>query len=180
MNRVVVDCLTVWATRRRSWTALACALTLALAACGGNDSPSPTPTATTSPDLTATNAAESPPTPQPTPTIGQIVWATAVDPQTKEPVEIVDGFAVDDVTIYAVLPVRNLPPNSSLTATWTYDGTALDNLSSTAVIPPGPTIGWVEFHLTRSEEPWPDGTYAVSVRLDGNVVQTAEVTVGSR
>jgi hypothetical protein len=180
VNLVVVDCRTDRATRRRRSIALVVALTLALAGCGGNDSPSPTPTATRSSDLTATAAAASTPTPQPPPEVGEIVWTISVNPQTKAPEEVVDGFAVDDLTLYAVLPVRNLPTNASLTAEWTYNDTSLDNLTSTAVVPSGPNAGWVEFHLTRSKEPWPDGTYAISVTLDGKVVQSAEVTVNGR
>ena len=40
--------------------------------------------------------------------------------------------------------------------------------------------GWVEFHLTRSEESWPNGTYAISVRVAGTVVQSGEVEVEDR
>jgi hypothetical protein len=149
----------------------------ALAGCGGNDSPPATPTATSSPDLTATAVAAAPPTPRPTPQIGQIVWATAVDPRTKAPVDVVDGFAVDDETLYATLKVRNLPPNATFTAEWSYNETSLDSLTTTVATPSEADSGWVEFHLTRSAEPWPKGTYAVSVSLDGKVVQTAEVTV---
>src|SRR5262249_28179882 len=124
-----------------------------------------------------TAAAAISPTPRPAPEVGKIVWATAVDPRTKAPAEVVDGFAVDDETLYATLQVRNLPPNAALTAKWTYNKTSLDALTTTAVVPSGPNSGWVEFHLTRSDEPWPDGTYAISVSLDGKIVQTAEVKV---
>jgi hypothetical protein len=177
VDHLVVDCGTGRAIRRVRWIAQAFLATALLAGCGGNDSHPATPTATSAPNLTATFAASVTTTPQPPPEVAKIVWATAIDYRTKAPVEVVDGFTVDDTTLYAALQVRNLRPNATLTAHWTYNKTSLDGLATTAVVPSGPNSGWVEFHLTRSEEPWPDGTYAISVSLDGKVVQTAKVSV---
>lgn len=162
--------------RRHVWLVLATVLTLAIAACGGSSSPSTTPSANPPPPA-ATSATASTPTPRPAPEVGRIVWATSIDPTTEEPREVVDGFAADDLTIYAVLPVRNLPPTAVLTANWTYNGTSLERLATTAVAPSGPNAGWVEFHLTRSGEPWPSGTYSITISFDGKVVQSAETTV---
>jgi hypothetical protein len=161
--------------RRIGRFAPAIALAISISSCGG-DSP-PTPTATIAIDLTATVAAAVTPTPVPTPEIGEIVWASSIDPETRAPRNSVDRESVDDRTLYAVLPVRNLPAGVALTAAWSYNDTPLDELTTTTVVPAGPIAGWVEFHLTRSEEPWPDGTYAISVRFDGKVVQTAKVIV---
>jgi hypothetical protein len=109
--------------------------------------------------------------------IGAVVWTAAVDAQTKAPTGAVDSFPADAPTLYAALPVRNLPPNTILTAEWTYNSTSLDRLTTTAVSPYGIAAGWVDFHLTRSDEPWPDGSYAISISVDGQVIQTADIAV---
>jgi hypothetical protein len=115
---------------------------------------------------------------QGTPKIGGVVWATAVDPATRAPTTAVDAFSVDDVALFAVLPVRNLAPGTELVPQWRYNNTPLDGVSSPLVTAVGIADGWVEFHLTRAPDvPWPDGTYAIAVQLGGETVASAEVDV---
>jgi hypothetical protein len=167
--------------------ALVIGLAAVIAGCGGDDASNGSQGTVSSADASATTAAavlssgpSATPTIVPTPSFGDVVWATEVDPQTKAPVGAVDAFASDAPTLYAVVPVRNLPENTTLIADWTYNETSLDGLTSTATTASTIEEGWVEFHLTRSAENWPDGTYAITVRVDGQVVQTAEVAVERR
>jgi hypothetical protein len=113
-----------------------------------------------------------------TPVIGAVVWATAINPTTKAPVTTVDAFSVDDVTLFAVLPVRNLVPGTELVGNWTYNDTSLDGVSSRLVVGAGIADGWVEFHLARAPDaPWPDGTYAIAVQIGGETLQSAAIEV---
>jgi len=181
VNDLVAGRDTVRSVRRGTRSVVALGLVLALVACGGNDGP---PQATPTPDATATAAALAislGPSVLATATLapkyGEVVWTTAVNPQSKEPLEPVDAFATEATTIYATLTVRNLPTNTVLTADWTYNDTSLDGLTTSAVVAADGDADWVEFHLTRSAEPWPDGTYAIAISVGGSVVQRAEVEV---
>ncbi len=158
----------------RAWLALALGLVSVLVGCGGDDAPT---NVTVTAETTTTPSGPAPTQPPASLEIGAVVWTTEVDPQTKAPTQAVDAFPDDAPTIFAALPVRDLPPGTMLTADWTYNSTSLDGLTTTAVAPSGAASGWVEFHLTRSAEPWPDGTYAISVSAGGEVVQTAEVAI---
>lgn len=110
--------------------------------------------------------------------LGPIIWATAIDPQTKAPTERVEAFPTTAKTLYATLPIAILEPGTVLTAAWTYNATSLDALTSTVVAQGRYADSWVEFHLVRaSDQPWPAGTYAVTVLANGVAVQTAEVKV---
>jgi hypothetical protein len=167
--------------------ALVIGLVAVIAGCGGDDAGDGSQATVSSADASATIAAavlstgpSATPTIVPTPSFGDVVWATEVDPQTKAPVGAVEAFASDASALYAVVPVRNLPENTTLTAEWTYNETSLDGLTSTATTVSTIEDGWVEFHLIRAAETWPDGTYAITVRVDGQAVQTAEVAVERR
>jgi hypothetical protein len=169
--------------RRCGSIAFVVCLLLVLAGCGGDDDNDPTRTPDGSATAAALAIAAGPsPTPAqlPSPSYGDIVWTTAVDAQTKEPSSPVERFFSDVRTIYAALPVRNVPPNTVLTADWAYNATSLDGLTTSAGFASGADDDWVEFHLTRSDENWPDGTYAISVSVDGEVVASAEVEVEDR
>jgi hypothetical protein len=175
---------TVRSVRRRARSVVALGLVVALVACGGNDGP---PRATPTPDASATAAALAissgssvPATATMAPEYGEVVWTTAVDPRSKEPLERVEAFVTDAPTIYAALTVRNVPPSTVLTADWTYNDTSLDGLTTRAVVAAGSRDDWVEFHLTRSADPWPDGTYEIDISVDGSVIQRAKVEVEKR
>lgn len=169
--------------RSRSTALLVCLL-LVLTSCGGGDEdedPTPTPDGTATAAALALAAGPSPtPTSIPAPSYGDVVWTTAVDAQTKEPTSPVEAFTTDVQTIYAAIPVQNVPPNTVLTADWTYNATSLDGLTTSAELASATEDTWVEFHLTRSDDLWPDGTYAISVSVDGEVVANAEVEVDDR
>lgn len=147
-------------------------LGVAVASCGGGDSPQ-APV-----DPTATATVTVPATPAAPPAIESLVWAAAVDPVTNAPAPSVDRLTADVATIYAVARVANLPAGASLTATWAYNGTPLDAATRSFSLSAAFQSGYVEFHLTRSgDRPWPEGTYAVTIAIDGVVTQSAEIEV---
>ncbi len=162
---------------------LCVALAVMLVGCGGDDDPDPTPTSVPATESAAPPAESSGGTPTstggPQAAFGEIVWATSVDPQSKAPMDRVDRVPVDAASIYAVIPITRVAAGTELTADWTYNDTPIDGVSATAVVTDvsGGLI-WVEFHLERSSDrPWPDGTYAIAIRQNGEVVAGGEVEV---
>ena len=111
---------------------------------------------------------------------GAVVWATAVDPTTKAPTEPVETFPTDARTMYAAVPLARLEPGTTLTATWTYNRTPLDGMVGSVTAPAGEAGRdvWVAFELERqTDEPWPNGTYAITVAVNGEPALTAAVEV---
>jgi hypothetical protein len=164
--------------------ALLVILLLFLTGCGGGDEgedPSLTPDASATAAALILAAGSSPtPTSIPAPSYGDVVWTEAVDSSTKEPTSPVEAFSTDAQTIYAAILVQHVPTNTVLTADWTYNATSLDGLTTSANLVSGAQNAWVEFHLTRSDDHWPDGTYAISITVAGEVVATADVEVDDR
>jgi hypothetical protein len=148
--------------------------TLVLAGCGGGDGTRRNATAT------ATDSPAAVGTPTPTgPVVGTIVWATALDPATNAPTNPVTRFAPTDPVLYATLAVARLPTGATLTASWTYNGVPLDALAAITTAVWSPDTAYLEFHLARGDQtPWPEGTYAVAIALDGQPLATAAVAVG--
>ena len=130
--------------------------------------------------------ATTPPTPIPTATVvlpplelGPVVWTTGIEAATGEPVDRVDSFPRDAVTIYAAVEARNLPAGSSLTATWGINGQPVEALSTTVTIEQARRAGWVEFRLEwAGETRWPVGT--LTIRISANTGETVEGTVRIR
>jgi hypothetical protein len=168
--------------RPGQWIIVIGALLSLLVGCGGDDSndndPTQTETAQAQLQIAPTQTASSvTPTPLPPMTIGAVIWASEIDPETGAPSEIVDAFTSGTRTIYAVVPVSNVPENTVIVADWTYNNTSLDALSTSVTILPDQTPKWLEFHLSRSEDRWPDGTYAIAISVGDEVVQQAEIEV---
>jgi hypothetical protein len=149
-------------------------LVATLAACGGDN-----PREVEAPDASPSATLPSPtPTVPPPAAIGEIVWAKGTDPNTNAPVDPVDFYLVSDRAIYAVARVTDLRPDSVISAAWSYNGASLD--SETTGLIPGSVyrVGYVQFHLERGGSiEWPDGTYAVTISLDGQAVQSAQIEV---
>ena len=162
------------------WSILAVVF-LALAGCGGDDNgpDQNQSTQTPSSDAGATQAAKravADATPLPM-VVGEVVWATAIDEETRAPERAVTTVDSTTRTIYAVVPVSNIQPGQVFTAKWSYNETALDGLTTSVSVAPDQAVDWVEFHLTRSEERWPDGDYAVTISAGDEIVQRAEIAV---
>jgi hypothetical protein len=164
------------------WLMFTVGLLPLLVGCGGGDSGNNdlnlTETAQAQIQVDATQTASSvTPTPLPPMDIGAIVWASEIDADLGTPTETVDSFSSEDRTIYAVVPVSNVPENTVISAAWSYNNTSLDALLTTVTIATGQHAEWIEFHLTRSDDLWPDGEYAIAISVDGEVAQQADVTV---
>jgi hypothetical protein len=145
---------------------------LGLTACGGNSTPAPT----------ATPAPTSTPTlPTPTPmvaTIETIIWAKGIDAATGAPLNQTSSFAPDAPAIYAAMPVKNVTPGLTLTASWSYNGTELNGVGATVVATEPMASGWIEFHLSQAAgQLWPVGTYEISVAQSGAQPVTSEIEV---
>ena len=120
------------------------------------------------------------PTPTPlsgTPVLGTLSWASTIDEKTSEPEAVVQVFQDSDPAIYAVIEIERIPAGSEFEAVWEYNDTSLDGLEVTLTVPDDRIDGWIEFHLQRSEEPWPDGEYRISVFWEGQPLLTETVGV---
>lgn len=110
--------------------------------------------------------------------IGPIVWATAIDPVTfapTVPVVEVDSLAP---AIYAVVPVRRIEPGTTVSATWAYNDTPIPTTSPAVTVIERREGVWLAFDLSRgTAEPWPDGTLAVTIAIDGQPVSGAEILI---
>ena len=147
---------------------------LLLAACGGDD---PDSTPTVGPTTTAAPG-DSASTQIPAASIEPIVWTTAVDSTTNAPAEPVEQFSTEEQTIYAVVRVANLPAGAVLSASWTYNDAPLESATREIVPSQAYRAGYVEFHLTRGDgQTWPEGSYGLTITLDGTVSQMAVVNV---
>lgn len=119
-------------------------------------------------------------------TIGTVVWASEVDPDTQAPAAALNTIPDSVAEIYAALPLTSVAAGTVVSANWTYNGVALDTLTSSVTASAATTDAWVAFRLDRvetgtpeprSEADWPDGEYGVVVMVDGQVVQQSTVTV---
>ncbi|HEY8447758.1 MAG TPA: hypothetical protein VIL01_11700 [Thermomicrobiales bacterium] len=127
------------------------------------------------PESSPPATAEPPGSPVP-PTVGEIIWALAIDPATAEPTESVSAFTTDALALYAAVPIASLPPQTVLAAEWSYNNTPLEAFASSVVISDLYSDGWVAFSLTRApEESWPTGTYTVEILMNGQAVRSATV-----
>jgi hypothetical protein len=109
---------------------------------------------------------------------GQIVWATAIDPETSAPIDRVSNYRSDAPQIIAVMQAYSVSAGSVVEASWEYNNTSLDAFS-TRLVPADSTVeSWISFRIERSPDvPWPVGTYEVTVSLNGTTVQQASIEV---
>ncbi|MCA9859672.1 MAG: hypothetical protein KC438_08115 [Thermomicrobiales bacterium] len=149
---------------------VACGLLVACGTGGNDDDTPPTPDATETPERVATALSGAP-------RIGAATWTSAVDPRTNAPIG--DGTPViGDTVIYAVFPIETLPAGTQLVASWYFNNTSLDALSSSMRIDQDRVSGWLEFHIERTgADPWPNGRYVIVVTDGTNELQRSEVTV---
>ena len=110
--------------------------------------------------------------------VGPVVWTTRVDPATKAPLERVNSFPADAQAIVATVPLARVETGTILAASWTYNGTPIEGLGGSVTAATAARDVWVAFDLTRQvAEPWPAGTYAILVTVDGRPAQASEVTI---
>ena len=119
-------------------------------------------------------------------TVGPVVFTTSVDPATQAPGKAVTDVPTTTSDIYAVLPLESVEPGAVIAATWSYNGTPITSLSSSITASSGGSNTWVAFQLQRVDTgtpqsrggmSWPDGTYQVTVTVNGQTAQQATLTV---
>jgi hypothetical protein len=111
-------------------------------------------------------------------TFGPIIWATAIDPETRAPREPATVIPPTASTIYATVAARQLTAGTMLTAQWSYNRTRLETFDQVLVSDETATDIWIEFHLVLTQpEAWPEGTYAISILVDDQPALTGNVEV---
>lgn len=168
--------------RRIARSAMGLLTVALLSGCGGDDPPNPGPTQTSAVVATATvTSSPASPTVAPQLEVGPIIWTSAIEEGTGGLPEGEDWLSTTVRTIYAVLPVGNAVPGTVFSADWSYNDTSLDAMSTIVTIESDHrSVEWIEFHLTRSDERWPDGDYAITVRANGVTVQQGEIELADR
>ena len=112
------------------------------------------------------------------PRIGTVIWTTATDPATNAPVEPVASYGADAPRIIAAVQSQALPAGAIVEATWEYNGTSLDAFATRLTATDSGAEQWLSFHIARDPNvPWPVGTYAVTISLDGTAVQQGSIEV---
>lgn len=155
-------------------------ISLALAGCGigSGDSKSSADLTSEAASEGAITGSDEPAVLTGSPILGAVVWSTAVQPGTNEPIAPVDSFPDTSPVLYAVFPIDRFPAGSTIRATWTFNGDSLDGFEQEVTAPIDRVSGWLEFHLERTNsEPWPDGSYAIALVADSVLVATGEVQV---
>lgn len=154
---------------------LACAV---LVSCGEPGPAAPTDPSPRAPSHSPAGATATPVATAVKLRIGDIIWATATDPATNAPVEPVLSYRADAPRIIAAVKSQALPTGSIVEATWEYNDTSLDAFATRLTATDSGAERWLSFHITRDPNvPWPAGTYAVTISLDGIPVQQGSVEV---
>lgn len=111
--------------------------------------------------------------------LGPVVWTAMVDPVTLAPIQEVDAFTIDASTIYATVPVLRIEPGTEVSASWSYNDTPIKGAGSTFTATEAAEGVWLEFHLARTgAEEWPDGTFAITILVDGTPALASSIVVG--
>ncbi len=119
------------------------------------------------------------PTPTPVAQLGSVIWTTSLAPN-GEPVEDIDAFPRDAVTIHAAVSVDTVQAGETLTATWALDGVAIDAIDSTVTIDEASEMGWVSFSLAwEGETLWPVGVLEVAITAGSGATTTGEIQIES-
>jgi hypothetical protein len=98
--------------------------------------------------------------PQPTATPGPsevpfamdgVVWASAIDEDTGEPVDEVDAYTTVSDRIVAVVPASNVLTGTEFTATWTIDGIDVPEATMSVTVEQDLVTAWIAFEFVRDE-----------------------------
>lgn len=151
--------------------------------------PSATPAATLIAGATPSGPLETPPAAAPPVSspiafqtegvsLGPVLWATAIDPETRAPRTFVSSIAADTRTIYAVVAVKRITAGTAMSAQWSYNRTRLESFDRVVVAGSTQEETWIEFHLALTQPgTWPLGTYDVSIAVNGDPALTSSVEV---
>lgn len=113
-----------------------------------------------------------------------LVSGDKFDEESKEITSETTTFSVDTPEIFVNAGITGLPTGAKITGTFTAvdvtlaDGTALKDkeLKSVDVTAPG-SEATARFSFTPPEQGWPVGSYVVKVSVDGQEVDSVELTV---
>lgn len=157
------------------------AAAMMLTACGSGAKQTPVSTATV-PQIapaTATAATTLPKSTPATPVVHEgVIWSTTIDPVTGAPGGAVTKIPQSAKTVYAFVQTNGLPAGTTVTATWTIDGTPIPGISQSMKIEPAHGAGWIEFHLDwTAGGSWPRGALGISVAIDGKPVSSGSVQI---
>jgi hypothetical protein len=110
--------------------------------------------------------------------LGEVVWATEVDPDSQEPLDIEERYPNNAPAIIAAVPVRSVPAGAVITATWTIDGTEVPEVTSSVTADAPVNEGWVSFRFTRDPDRlFPLGILGVTVTAADGASTTSEVEI---
>jgi hypothetical protein len=110
--------------------------------------------------------------------LGALVWAATIDPATNAPLQTAATFAPEVPRITATAPVHALPAGATVTASWEYNDTSLDDFTTRMVVPEALNERWLAFFIERDPAvAWPEGEYAVTISVNEIVTQHAAVDV---
>lgn len=125
--------------RHRWFLALAMIGVLVVAtACGSDDVPEEAPTPT--PGLPEAMQIE------------RLVWTSAVDETTGEPVDEVAAYTTTSPAIVAVVEASNVPAGTTFTANWTIDGQQVPEAEMRTTVDDDMTTAYVAFQFLRQED----------------------------
>lgn len=96
--------------------------------------------------------------------LGEVVWASEIDPITSVPLERREAFSRDEKRVYAVLETGPLAAGTTLTATWAFNSQPIDGRDVILRTGTAQSAGWVEFHLEWTDTAlWPVRTLGVEI-----------------
>lgn len=96
--------------------------------------------------------------------LGEVVWASEIDPTTSAPIDRREAFPRDHKRVYAVLETGQLAAGTTLTAAWAFNSQPIDGKDVTLSTDTARSAGWVEFHLEWTDTAlWPVGILAVEI-----------------
>lgn len=146
-------------------------------------SPKPGPDrATAGPESPATTVAS----PRSTPvafsatgaTLGPVVWASEIDPETRAPRIQASSFLNSVHVIYATVAVERVHAGTEFGAEWTYNRTPLEAFDNVIVADANVETVWIEFHLALTQPGvWPSGTYEVAISVNGQPAVSGQIEV---
>lgn len=109
-------------------------------------------------------------------TLGEIVMAEQIDPQTNAPVSPTTNFSAEQPVIYAVVQAQRIEAGTSMFARWSRDGKPFED-SEAVKANQVYENRYVEFHLQSTRQAIDPGNYTVQIFVDGNPSQQANFTV---
>lgn len=158
------------------WLLMVCMLVLA--ACGSEDSPEPADQPASSPAATAASTPGGEEAPDEM-EVGQIVWAQELNPDTGEPVVVVDRFSTESPEIIAAIEVSNLPEDTEFSAKWTMNGLPIDSSDMVITSQGDLEHAWIVFRFTRDEGmQYPIGQLNVTITSNEGDLREGSVEIG--